>query len=78
MYLMLTALLAAVIGVAWAALTHANQMPWPAVIGLALVAAAIATLTERTVHIVRVRRARGTAVRRAHARPRARHPRKAA
>jgi hypothetical protein len=75
-YLLLTAVLAAAIGIAWAALTDAARMPWPAVIGLALVAAAIATLTERGIHHLRLRRSRPH--RRLHARPNPTNPKKAA
>jgi hypothetical protein len=75
-YLLITAVLAAGIGVAWAALTNAAQMPWPAVVGLGLAAGAIATLVERGIHHARMRRSRPQ--RRMHARPRPDHPRKAA
>jgi divalent metal cation (Fe/Co/Zn/Cd) transporter len=75
-YLLFTAVLAAGIGIAWAALTDAAQMPWPAVVGLALAAAAISTLVERGIHHARLRRSRPK--RRMHPRPRPDHPRKTA
>ena len=68
MYLLLTAVIAAAIGIGWAALTNAAQMPWPVVIGLALAAAAMATLVERGIHRARMRLTRTR--RRQHARPR--------
>lgn len=66
MYLFLTAALAAAIGIGWAALTNASTMPWPTVVGLALVAAGMATAAERTIHHLRMRRTRTH--RRTHAR----------
>lgn len=66
MYLLLTAVLAAAIGVGWAALTDAAAMPWPAIVGLGLVAGGLATVAERVIHHLRMRRARTH--RRAHAR----------
>ncbi|MGW0948490.1 hypothetical protein ACWD4O_38870 [Streptomyces sp. NPDC002623] len=66
MYLLLTAALAAAIGIGWAALTNASAMPWLAVIGPALIAAVLATAAERAIHHLRMRRTRTH--RRAHAR----------
>ncbi|WP_086562017.1 hypothetical protein [Streptomyces africanus] len=74
MHLLIPAALAAVLGVAWWLITGSRHLPWPAVVGLALAAGAIAHLVEGAVHRLRVRRARPQ--RRTHARP---HPtRKAA
>jgi hypothetical protein len=63
-YILLAAILAAVFGVAWWIATGSTHLPWPAVVGLALAAGAIANLTEKTIH--RLRRSRPE--RRAHAR----------
>lgn len=66
MYILLAATLAAVFGVAWWIATGSTHLPWPAVVGLALAAGAIASLTEKALHRARLRR--GRPERRAHAR----------
>lgn len=66
MYLLLTVALAAIFGVVWWLITGSRHLSWPAVIGLALAAGAIAHVVEVSVHRLRVRRSRPR--RRTHAR----------